>query len=291
MGLFKPAWMNNDVQKAIKAVDQLTGQRKIADAAIAVSNGTVFAAAVDKLTDAGELMRVATEKRNKTGITLVIEKIHDPKILLEVFSYYIADADRYLPDEVWKIILLRLDPDNALLAAIIFDKRESSWDRNKSLKSKAGKIQDCLYDKRKNMDFSQKKRLLPVLSGSPLYSFLEREIILSEGGDSARFMILSEACRNGKRGAEFDELVARLDLKAALWLENRLPAQSGKFIYRSDTGDLLIDIYRSPALPEDMMEFARKQLSRIKSHTSQGDRGEEYSGAVTFEYIEKGVIS
>jgi hypothetical protein len=291
MWLFKPAWMSNDTEKAIKAIDKLTDQRKIASAAMAVSNQAVFAIAVDKLTDERELMRVATEKRNKTEIALVVEKIHSQKILLDIFSYYIADADRYLPDEVWKIILERLNTDNTLLAAIIFEKRESKWYRDTLLKSKAGKIQDCLYDKRKGMDLSQKKRLLPVLSGSPLYGFLEKEIILSEGGDNARLLSLLESCRNGQRGTAFDELVAKFDLKTALWLEKQLPAQTGRFIYRDDTGDLLMDIYRSTALPTDMKEFAQKQLSRIKTHTSPGDGGEEFSGANTFEYIEKGVIS
>ena len=64
MGLFKPAWMSNNEEKALRAVESLTDQTELARAVYAARSREARKAAVGKLTDTDALAGIIGDEKN-----------------------------------------------------------------------------------------------------------------------------------------------------------------------------------------------------------------------------------
>jgi len=81
MGLFKPAWKDNNEKKALKAIHKLKDQKKIAMAAKEAGGWRVRQAAVDKLNAQNELENIAFNEKDQNVRKAAIGKITNQKAL------------------------------------------------------------------------------------------------------------------------------------------------------------------------------------------------------------------
>jgi len=81
MGLFKPGWMNNDVDKALHAVEKLTNQSGLAKAAKNAPDRRVRMKAVEKLTDQAVLINIVNNDKDSEVRITALKKITDEKAL------------------------------------------------------------------------------------------------------------------------------------------------------------------------------------------------------------------
>jgi hypothetical protein len=87
MGLFKPAWQSKNKKRALKAVEKLTDQTKLAKVATSATNTYVRHAAVKKLTDQNVLAAIAKRYVESETVRLTaIEKLTDQNILSEILN-------------------------------------------------------------------------------------------------------------------------------------------------------------------------------------------------------------
>jgi len=84
MGLFKPGWMNKDVDKALHAVEKLTDQAELAKAAKNASIWSVRKKAIEKLTDQAVLIDIANNDKDGLVRKAAVKKITDGKALATI---------------------------------------------------------------------------------------------------------------------------------------------------------------------------------------------------------------
>jgi uncharacterized DUF497 family protein len=84
MGLFKPAWMSENSEKALKAVEKLTDQQTLAQAATTALIAEVRLAAVKKLNDQTAFANIAKNDLSSDVRKLAVEKLTNQSILADI---------------------------------------------------------------------------------------------------------------------------------------------------------------------------------------------------------------
>lgn len=115
MGLFKPAWMSDNLEKASKAVAKEMKQSKLAEIAKNAPNKTVRLRAIEKLDDQNALAKIGLEDSDPYNREVAAERLADKalaqKIIIEICQNGSDEAQRIRLLQKWV-------EDDALLAKL-----------------------------------------------------------------------------------------------------------------------------------------------------------------------------
>lgn len=114
MALFKPGWMSENEQKALKAIEKLTDEKNLLQAALQGASHEVRAAAVRKISDNDLLLQVTEQGKDHEVILAAAERMTDPDGLIRVLE------ERLGCHEIREIILPKLlatEDEDALFKA------------------------------------------------------------------------------------------------------------------------------------------------------------------------------
>ena len=95
MGLFKPGWMNKDINKAIRAVGKLTDQTKLVDAARNAPSLSVRIEALERLNDQAVLIDVAKNGKEAIERKTAVKRITDKKVLADIAKNEVYPSVRF----------------------------------------------------------------------------------------------------------------------------------------------------------------------------------------------------
>jgi len=99
MGLFKPAWASKNWDKAVKAVEKLSDQNKLARAVREAESWKARKTAAEKLTDQKILSDLAISSDDISILEIVVEKLTDQEILAHVVKHEKYDSIRLVAAE------------------------------------------------------------------------------------------------------------------------------------------------------------------------------------------------